>query len=70
MKKLAQLFLFQGYKLYFNKFYTSPTLLSDLLQVEVAATGTLNTNRRGVPMEVIEIKDYVDNSPRGTGYYL
>ena len=68
--KLIQPFLFQGYELYFDNFYTSPTLLSDLLKVEVPATGTLNTNRRGVPKEVVEIKHFVDKSPRGTGYYL
>ena len=40
------------------------------MEVEVVATGTLNTNHKGVPKEVIEIKNYVDKLPRGTGYYL
>ena len=68
--KLVQPFLFQGYELYCDNFYTSPTLLSDLLQLEVVATGTLNANRRGVPKEVLEMKNYAAKCRRGTGYYF
>ena len=67
--KLVQPFLFQGYELYIDNSIQAPHF-SDLLQVEVVATGTLNTNHKGVPKEVIEIKNYVDKLPRGTGYYL
>ena len=68
--KLVQPFLFQGYELYFDNFYTSPTLLTDLLQLEVVSTGTLHAKRRGVPKEVLEMKKHVAKCPRGTGYYF
>ena len=70
VRHLVQPFLFQGYELYCDNFYTSPTLLEDLLQCEIVATGTLNTNRKEVPKEVPAMKMYVDSLPRGTGYYF
>ena len=48
---LVQRFAFQGYEVYFDNFYTSPTLLNDLLELEIVATGTLNVKRIGVPQK-------------------
>ena len=69
---LVQRFAFQGYEVYFDNFYTSHTLLNDLLELEIVATGTLNVKRIGVPPEIIDIKKIVEKSsiPRGTGYYF
>ena len=68
--QLVQPFVYQGYKLYFDNFYTSPTLLNDLVQYDIVATGTLNVNRKEVPKEVPAMKMYVDGLPRGSGYYF
>ena len=70
--KLVHRFAFQGYEVYFDNFYTSPTLLKDLLELEIVATGTLNVQRKNVPVEVISLKKAVEKSSisRGTGYYF
>ncbi len=68
--KLIQPFAFQGYKLYFDNFYTSPTLLLDLLNYGFVATGTLNTYRKEVPEEVYVMKKFVERLPRRSGYYF
>ena len=67
--KLVEPYTFQGYEVFFDNFYTSPTLLEELLQHEIFATGTLNITRRGVPQEVAAMKGYVEKLPRGSGYY-
>ncbi len=36
----------------------------------IVATGTLNTNRKEVPEEVVIMKKFLDSKPRGTGYYF
>ena len=46
---LTESFQFQGYFVFFDNFYTSPTLLHSLKERGLGATGTLTTNRRGVP---------------------
>ncbi len=66
---LVQPFMFQGYEVYFDNFYTSPILLQKLLENEIVATGTLNLNRKNIPSEVHQMKKYVQKLPRVTGYY-
>ena len=60
------------YEVFIDNFYSSPTLLEDLLKLEIVCTGTLNTRRTGVPPEVSQMKQIVEKStiPRGTGYYF
>lgn len=70
--KLAQPFCFQGYEVFVDNFYTSPTLFADLLSLGITATGTLRANRQGVPEQVIHMKASLQGNriPRGTGFYF
>jgi len=61
---------FQGYELYCDNYYSSPVLFDDLRQHGILATGTFRTNRRGLPSEVVSLKDALLKVPRGTGYYI
>jgi hypothetical protein len=72
VSSLIEPFVYQGYQLYCDNFYTSPALFSALLEDGITATGTLKSNRQGVPPEVISMKDALSKSsiPRGTGYYV
>ena len=65
-------FDYQGYSVYFDNWYTSPTLLHALKEKKFSATGTLRTNRRGIPSSVLEMKAALSRAdvPRGTGYYI
>ena len=47
-------YLNQGYSLFVDNFYTSPTLASDLFAQKTHVTGTLDRTRKGIPPEVIE----------------
>jgi hypothetical protein len=69
--KLVEPFRYQGYQVYCDNFYTSPTLFADLFSDGIPATGTLRTNRRGVPAIVKDMKAALDSKriQRGTGYY-
>ena len=60
----------QGYSVYFDIWYTSPALLQALKDKKVSATGTLCTNRRGIPRSVLQLKAALSrkDAPRGTGY--
>ena len=42
----------KGYDLYVDCYYTSPTLAAELAKVGITVTGTLQTNRKGVPTAV------------------
>ena len=47
--KLVEQLHGQGYRLYFDNFFTSPGLLARLLELDILATGTTLPNRRGFP---------------------
>ena len=59
---LTESFQFQGYFVFFDNFYTSPTLLHSLKERGIGATGTLTTNRRGVPESVVQLKNALNRS--------
>ena len=69
---LTESLQFQGYFVFFDNFYTSPTLLHSRKERGIGATGTLTTNRRGVPESVVQLRNALNRSdvPRGTGYYI
>ena len=50
--KLVQPFLDKGYTVYMDNFYSSPDLFQDLLDREMAATGTVRLNRRNFPEQL------------------
>ena len=65
-------YLNQGYCLYIDNFYTSPTLALDLFDEGTHITGTLSVSRKEVPAEVVHTyKSFSSNStPRGKGAYV
>ena len=54
----------QGYHLFFENFYTGVQLLIDLIQKKGYCCGTLLTNRKNVPAEFKDKKEF-NKSPRG-----
>ena len=52
---LMKPYYLQGYSLYIDNFYTSPTLVTDLYK-DIHCTGTLDCTRRGVPAQVHALK--------------
>lgn len=69
--ELVQPYRFQGYELYCDNFYSSPSLFADLYNDGIFATGTLRTDRKGVPGRIKKLKMALNRSDvsRGTGYY-
>lgn len=45
-----------GYDLYTDRFYTSPEVATELLQISTSITGTVQTNRRNMPAAVVGAK--------------
>ena len=70
--ELLESFQYQGYSVFFDNLYTSPALVHALKDQGISATGTLRTNRRGLPESVKQLKTALSRSdvPRGTGYYI
>ena len=70
--KLTNPFHFQGYQVFCDNFYSSISLFSDLLENGIAVTGTVRTNRVGVPSDVRQLKEILDKThiQCGTGYYI
>jgi len=50
--KLLQPYLGKHYKVYFDNFYTSPELCSDLLKKKTYSSGTVRTNREHFPKDI------------------
>ena len=42
----------KGYDLYMDRYYASPVLATELSKVGITITGTMQTNRKGVPTVV------------------
>ena len=72
MVSLMQDYLSQGYSLYVDNFYTSPTLVSDLYDLGVHVTGTLDCTRTGIPAEIASLKKQMAKASvnRGEGAYV
>ena len=49
---LVQPFHDKGYDLYVDRFYNSPLLATELSKVGITVTGTVQSNRKGLPKEV------------------
>ena len=64
--KLMQPFLHQGYYLFFDNFYTSVTLVKDLFDLGVLATGTVTESRRGFPENLKNGKQWAKKLERGS----
>ena len=62
----------QGYYLFMDNFYTSPTLMWALKEKDVGSTGTMRTNRQQVPPSVHDLQTAIScsNVPQGVGYYI
>ena len=52
VQMLVEPFHNKEYDLYVDRFYTSPLLTSELYNVGITVTGTVQSNRRGMPKEV------------------
>ena len=59
-KVVVDLIEFQGYEVYTDNYYSSPSLFKELLDVGVRATGTLRTNRTGVPSSNVSLKQALE----------
>ena len=70
--ELTKAFQHQGYRVFFDNFYTSPALLSALKAMKIFATGTLRSTRSGVPDDVKRLITVMKGKqvPHGTGYYI
>ena len=70
--RLMNEYLDQGYNLFVDNFYTSPTLASDLFARKTYLTGTLDRTRKGVPPEVIDCYKNLSSKHkhRGEGLYV
>ena len=55
----------QGYRAYFDNFYTSPVLVQDLLDSGIPSSGTTVENRRGFPVEMKGGKQWGSKKERG-----
>ena len=64
-------FWFQGYEVYTDNYYSSPSLFKELLDVGIRTTGTLRTNCTGVPRSVVALEQALENKiDHETGYYI
>ena len=64
--KLVKPYLNQGYHLFFDNFYTSHKLVSDLFLHGTPSSGTVRTNRVGFPKSLADVKVWARRKKRGT----
>ncbi|XP_055885721.1 piggyBac transposable element-derived protein 4-like [Biomphalaria glabrata] len=63
--KLVSSLVNQGYRLFFDNFYTSFVLVIDLFKKGIVACGTIISNRKGFPTELKNVKQWEKVSKRG-----
>ena len=63
--KLMQPYLHQGYNLFFDNFYTSVSLVSDLFDLGVPSSGTVRINRKGFPDSLKDVKKWAHRLGKG-----
>ena len=60
----------QGYQLFTDNFYTSHTLARTLKDRQTGLVGTVNSNRRGFPAQLKNIRNFQRNGTRGDMRYF
>lgn len=63
VKTHVELFHNRGYDLYVDRFYSSPLLATELTKVGITVTGTVQSNRKGLPKDITADRK---NDPCGT----
>ncbi|XP_055877291.1 piggyBac transposable element-derived protein 4-like [Biomphalaria glabrata] len=63
--KLTKSISRQGYRLFFDNFYTSVQLLKDLWFIGIGACGTVLRTRKGFPNAIKDVKNFEKKSKRG-----
>ena len=51
---LVELYHDKGYDLYLDRFYGSPLLATELGKVGITVTGTVQSNRKGLPKDIVQ----------------
>ena len=64
--KLITPFLNQGYRLFFDNFYTSVNLVKHLFERGVPSTGTISETRRGFPENMKNSRQWAKRKERGS----
>ena len=70
--QLVEPYLFQGYFVFCDNYYSSPDLFEELLSTGVCTTGTFRLTWQNIPTEMAALKEALNPKAveRGTGYYL
>ncbi len=64
--KLVNPYLGQGYRVFFDNFFTSPKLVQDLFLKETLSSGTCRVDREGFPKSMKQAKVWARKLPRGS----
>ena len=72
VKQSVEPYLFQGYFVFCDNYFSSQDLFKELLSVSVRATGTFRVTWLNIPEQIVALKEAMTpkSAPRGTGYYL